>query len=274
MVHDTVQVLNFTGQQRTFVLYGADLVQSIGGGLAPTQASDKQREVGAWIRMDSTNVVLGPRGNRTIGFTVAVPEIAPPGDHLGAVVAATTTTPAQAGALSVESRVALTVRVRIPGIARLDGAVGPLRAEKASGGRRFTVEVHNTGNLLFTIGGRVDVTRGSETVASVQILPNDIYIIPGGVSRFEGTWTSPPAFGSRTATAVFKLSAFKEPDATRKSAPVTLSFFSWLVALIGLVVLLGAAAAFVARRRSTASSGRLAARVEELEPTSSGEWYS
>jgi hypothetical protein len=238
--------------------------------------------------MGSSGVELAPHATTTVGFTVRVPAVAGPGDHLGAVVASTKTT-TKPGSLSVESRVALIVRVRIPGVARMDGIVGLLRASKGGGGRRFSVEVRNTGNLLFTVAGRIDITQGRQTVAVVRVEPKEIYIIPNGVARFEGVWESTPLFGKRKAAGLFKLTAFGQQDATRRSNTLSLSFSSWLIILILLIILFGVTVALLARRRwadgpkdpgtdelATMSVGaKTSESAEDRDARSdSREWYS
>jgi hypothetical protein len=280
VVGDSVDVLNLSDQTHTFRLYGADLVQASDGGLAPTFPDDRQRDAGAWISMDSAAVTVPPHGQATVGFTTRVPEDAAPGDHLGAVVASSKTEQ-KPGALAVESRVALMVRVRIPGVARLDGTVGRLRISGGGGASRFTVVVHNSGNLLMTAAGRIEAKRGTATVAVVPVAPKDIYVIPGGSASFEGVWLATPMFGRRTATAVFDLSAFREPDITRRSDTVSLSFFSWLLLVLLGIVIAGLAVALVARGRGrTIRAPRAAMPVpvpvsrEGTVHPSDEEWYS
>jgi hypothetical protein len=248
VLDDSVEVLNLAEREHTFRLYAADLVQGKDGGLAPSFPEDRQREVGAWIHLDSSSAGLGPKGKTKVPFRLNVPEDATPGDHLGAVVAAFKP-PQKPGAVVVESRVALMVRVRIPGVAKLDGTVGPLRLRPGRGARRFTVEVRNTGNLLLTTVGRIEIRNGSETVAVVPVSPKQIYVIPNGKTQFEAEWKGTPLFGKRTATAAFTLSAYKERDIKRSSNTVTMSFFAWSL-LLALIVISLAVLWWYRRRRS------------------------
>ena len=245
---DSVDVINFTEQQRTFTLYGADLVQGKEG-VAPSFPADRQREAGAWIHLDRDRVSLGPKGQTNVHFTVNVPEDVAPGDHLGAVVASYKPPP-KPGTVVVESRVALIVRVRIPGVAKLDGAVGPLRLGSGRGARRFTVEVRNTGNLLLTTLGRVEITKGRQTIKLVPVKPKQIYVIPGGKAEFQAVYKGTPPFGKRAATAVFALSAYKERDIKRASNTLTMSFFSWLLLLLLMTVICLVLLWWYRRRRS------------------------
>ncbi len=252
-VNDSVDVVNLTDEAHTYHVYGADLIQGADGSLAPNFPADRQGDAGAWIHLSTGSVSLGPKGIQKVAFTVNVPEDASPGDHLGAVVASFMP-PAKPGVIVVESRVALMVRVRIPGVARLDGVVGRLRVGRGRGARRFSVEVRNTGNLLLTTLGKIEVKHGHDTVAVVPVKPTQIYIIPGGKARFTARWTGTPWFGRRKSTAVFTLSAFREHDIERRSNTLTLSFFSWLVIILLLLLILGTVAYIYWRRRRQVES--------------------
>ena len=287
-VNDSFDLLNLTAEEHTFRVYGADLTQGVNGGLAPTFPEDKQRDAGAWIHLDQSSVTLGRNGTKHIGMTVNVPEDVPPGDHLGAVVASSKARPT-GGGVAIESRVALMVRVRIPGVAKLDGFVGQLHVRRGDGGRKFWVEVHNTGNLLVTTVGRIDVKSGSSTVAVLPVNPKEIYIIPFGKAKYEATWTGTPLFGKRRAQAVFTLKAFREPDITRSSKTVTMSFFSWLFVILLLLLILAIVAAVWRNRRRADVNGEeppppaavvtqrtktLSADSSADDDADSNEWYS
>lgn len=252
-IDDSVEVLNLTDKSLTLKLYGADLNQSEGA-VSAAQASEEQKGVGKWLVLDRSELTLGPNDSTKVPFHVNVPAQLRPGDHLGAVVASTTTTEQRPGAFAVESRVGLMVRVRIPGEAILDAEVGPLQVANAGGDRRFTVEVRNTGTLLFDVEGQVEIRSGDSAVAKLEVAPENIYVIPGGKATFEAVWTSTPLFGGRTAQAIFRLAADEEPTKTVRSEELGLSFFSWLVVLIAALVAIAVIVLLIRRARRRSSS--------------------
>ncbi len=263
---DYVEVFNFTDEPVELAMYAADMVQSLQGGLAPAQAEDEQKEVGKWLVPSVSMITVPPDSKRRVSIHLEVPTFVSPGDHIGAIVAAKAPDEEGQGgtALAVETRVALTVRVRVPGEANLAGEAGPLTVSNVGGDRKFTVDVRNTGNLLFTIDGNVEIRGGDGVVAEIETKPEGIYVIPGGRARFEATWSSTPLFGGRTAVAKFKVVSAGDEKAEFESDSLSMTFFSWLAILIALVVLLGATVAFLIRRRR---------RGEESE-AGAGEWWS
>lgn len=259
-VDDTVEVLNLTNEPMTLKLYGADLDQKQSA-VSAAQATDEQKGVGKWLVLDRTEINLGPRDTTKIPFQLSVPTDVRPGDHLGAVVASTMTGERQPGSFAVESRVGLMVRVRIPGEAILDAELGPLEAASAGGDRRFTVEVRNTGTLLFNVAGKIDIKSGSESVVTLDVQPKDIYVIPDGRATFEAVWTGTPLFGRRTAQAVLELTADEEPTKTANSNTLTLSFFSWLTILLIALALAALVVWLILRRRRQLSVDEPVTRV-------------
>jgi hypothetical protein len=172
----------------------------------------------------------------------------------------------------------------------LDGIVGTLRVGPGRGARRFSVEVHNTGNLLLTTLGRIEVKQGSSTVAVIPVTPKQIYIIPNGVAKFTGVWKGTPWFGKRRATAMFTLSAFREPDIRRRSNTLTLSFFAWSIVILLILLIFAALVGREYRRRRSrreptepptaitisapAKADRVLVDQMEDEGSDSVEWYS
>lgn len=264
-VDDSVEVLNLITRPLTLTLYGIDLDQS-GSAVSAKQPTERQKGVGRWILLERTQVQLGPKDSIKVPFSVSVPEDVSAGDHLGAVMASTTAGEGRPGTLTVESRVGLTVRVRIPGKAILDGELGPLRISNTGGDRRFSIEVRNGGTLLFNVDGRIEIIEGSEVVDTLQLSPKDIYVIADGRARLEAVWRSTPLFGRRSARAVLDLTADHEPRSTVASSVVSASFFSWLTILVSVMFVIAAAVSvFLLRRRS---SGR---RVMGRQKGSSSE---
>ena len=248
-VQDAVEVLNLTDQPLTVTMYAADLEQSPSGSVSPAQANDEMKMVGAWMNLERDTVTLAPKAKRYVSFSVEVPKGIGPGDYLGAVVGSVEAE-RTANGLTVESRVALTARVRIPGEPKLDAAIGSLRT--SDGGRAFTVELRNTGNLFFTTQGTVDIESNGQRVASLRLSPPDVYLIPGGRATFAARWDNPPLFGDRVATASFDTRSPDEGFHRLSGEPLPVSYRSdaavlGVVALIALAIVL----LMILRRRTS-----------------------
>ncbi len=268
-VVDSVEVFNFSNSEIELKVYAADMRQTLQGGLAPSQADDEQKEVGLWLKPEVASVKVPANGRRSVGMRLEVPRFASAGDHVGAIVAAKPPDEDAEG-LVVETRVALTVRVRIPGEANLNGEVGPLTVTNAGGDRRFKVKVRNTGNLLFTTKGGIEIRRGSGVVATVPVKPEAVYTIPGGEAEYEALWESPPLFGDRTAQAKFDITTPGDETDRIESLPLSLSFFSWMMTGLLLVVVFGSVVWFIfKRRRNRESDADEGAAIELLESSES-----
>ena len=245
-LQDAVEVINSSGQTLTLALYAADMEQASDGSLAPKDASQKMTSVGRWIELERSEVTVRPHDSRFVSFDITVPRDIGPGDHVGAVVASAVMGRTESG-LNIESRVALIARIRIPGSPELEAHIGPLSVRN---GRAFTVEVENTGNLLFTAKGLVDISTNGRRVASIALDPPDIYLIPGGRATFHATWASPPLFGTRQAVVSLDTTSPKVPFERLTSDPVSMSYFDRrFVVMAVLLVLIVAAIVVGARRR-------------------------
>lgn len=249
-VQDAVEVINLTDERLTVRMYEADLEQTADGAVSPAQATDEMDAVGKWMELERDSVSLPPKGRKYVSFTVDVPKGVRPGDYLGAVVGSVDAEPAANG-LRVESRVALTARVRVPGKPQLAAEIGPLRT--GDDGRSFTVELRNTGNLFFTTVGTVDVQSGGRRVASLRLQPPDVYLIPDGRATFRATWNSPPLFGSRTAVASFDTTAPDEAFHRLSGDAVALSYFPTTQIVVAVIVLGAMGALLLVLRRRTAT---------------------
>jgi hypothetical protein len=108
---------------------------------------------------------------------------------------------------------------------------------------RFTVPVHNTGNVLYTVGGTIEVTRGRSVIARLPLTPKDIYVIPGGRTTLHTTWAS-PALGRVRAVAKLRGAIAKHDPIDLRSKSFAITLLPWLIAsliagpLLVLVVVL------------------------------------
>jgi hypothetical protein len=237
-IEDGIVVVNFSDKPITLRLYAADVVTPRGGGVAPVDPGQRMKSVGAWVQLERSDVEVPGKDQVFVGFAVRVPDALSPGDHLGAIVASRDGEPTPGG-ISVEQRVALITRVRIPGTPSLKTEIGPVHVASRGRSRIFRVELRNVGNLLFTAKGTVDVTEGGERVASIPLTPSEVYLIPKGKSTFIARWDDPPLFGSRRAVASFDTRAAGVPFRRISSMPVAVKLVSWLWLIMIACVFIG-----------------------------------
>jgi len=248
-VGDAVVVSNFTAEPLSFAVHGADMVAATGGGVAPAAEGAQPHQVGAWMAVAQPSITVPPGREVSDPFTVTVPDAQPAGEFLGAVVVAETST--DAGGVHLLTRAALIVDVTVLPSVRLVAAAGPLQGAQQHDGEHFSVDVDNTGNVLFTFTGEVTVRDGSgNAVATLPLGPGGLYVIPGGRATVTAVWSGLPLWGRAVATATIHARVTGGPSATAVSAPLELGFFPWalvLGVLAGLVAML--VALFLIRRR-------------------------
>ena len=128
-ITDRISVFNYTDQSMTFNLFGADAYNASGGGAFALRLPDPDtgvlpsaEDLGAWIDVP-VSVLVVPPGTRTdVPFTVTVPLDAEPGDHAGGIVALDTQPRGGDGpAGGVATKQALGVRIYV----RVDGPLRP-----------------------------------------------------------------------------------------------------------------------------------------------------
>ncbi|MGE7389370.1 hypothetical protein ACQKM2_28250 [Streptomyces sp. NPDC004126] len=260
-IEDSAVIYNESDEARTFHVYGADVANAAGGGLAPAQEGGQMRGVGAWLKLDSeATVTVQPKGNATVRFSLAVPDGTPPGSYLGSLVTALRT-PAVSGTVNTETRIARLVQLTVPGTADLRVSLTELEHRPVGGGdEEFTVTVRNTGNVLYTFAGTLKVTGGG-AARTVPLTPTGIYVIPGGSATITGRLSGLPALGRRAVTASVTATVPGGATKTVESGTVRLSYFPWLIATLTAGAFLGLGLVlFITRKRWRA---RLRRRAEE-----------
>jgi hypothetical protein len=249
-IADAVVVQNYTAAPLHFAVHGADMISATGGGMAPAAEGATPQQVGAWITVQQPAITVPATSTVQDAFTVTVPKGQQAGEFFGAVVVAET---ASGAGIHVLTRAALTVDVTVVPQPVLAAAAGPISASQQQDGMHLSVDVRNTGNVLFTFSGDVEVRDGSgHLLASVPLDPTGLYVIPGGDARVTGVWSGVPLWGSATATAVIHARTSGGSTTAARSPSLHLGFFPWalLIALLAGVVAALAAVPLVRRRRA------------------------
>jgi hypothetical protein len=263
---DSVTVANYTAEPLTFHLYGADAINTPGGGLSLRRRTDVQKDMGKWVTLAYSLLTVPPHTYSVVPFVIDPPRGAVPGDHVGGIVAEETQgTTSRAG--STQITVVQAVGVRVYG--RVVGTLKPslsLRqvslsartstATQFGGTLRADVGfvIVNTGNTVLSPRTTVVLstpfgTAARRTFAVNQLLPG--YAVPFSV-RFPGV----NAYGHLHASVQVAIAhATETGTATAWALPWAL-FGVVLVAIVLLFV------ALRARRR------RKAKRPEDSETES------
>ncbi|MET9362665.1 DUF916 domain-containing protein [Streptomyces sp. NPDC006632] len=263
---DKVTVTNKTAAPLSFRLYGADAYNTErDGGFAVRAEKEKQTGVGAWVRPARSRITVPARSSLTVPFTLAVPEGAEPGDHVGALIALDDrVTPGPAGsgkvAVGIQQAVGARVYLRVggPTVPALDvehvslSQHRPLVPGTGESRTDITYTLHNRGNV--TLNPKVDLSAKGlfgRTLLSRGLTKVPSELLPGQKVTLTETWHGSPQldWGDVTLTATAK-------DA-KGSAGASFLALPWLAG----AVLLAAALAFVAHRVIRHRAGRRTVRA-------------
>ncbi|SER34256.1 protein of unknown function [Lentzea xinjiangensis] len=138
---DHIAVRNLSEGELTVDLYAADAVNTATGGFDLLARDEPSPSVGTWISVTQPKIVLKPRSTTVVPFRMTVPPDAEPGDHVGGLVAALTTS----AQVQVERRVGARLYVRVAGPVTPD-----LRVDQPA--------AHYRGTANPAAPGEVDVT--------------------------------------------------------------------------------------------------------------------
>jgi len=147
-----IVVLNNTQEQKSFEVYAADSVHSSGGGFACKQISEPKEDVGAWVKLEENIVTLNSASNKTVPFTISVPEHASVGEHNGCIliqeVKLSEGEDGQKSGARISFRTGLRIAITIPGDLVRKLEIASFSASKQEDGDILLhPEVKNTGNV-------------------------------------------------------------------------------------------------------------------------------
>lgn len=196
-----VRVGNVTGRAQEVVLKAQDATTSGTGGLSFTPVEDGP---GLWLAPRIRRVTVAPHASVDVGVRVSVPADARPGDHVAGVVAYSAaalrrlkqgSSARSAVSLKFISRLAIPIRVRVPGrlLARVE--LRDVRLRITPSGSAVDVVFANTGNVLIPSSeGQVTVGDGSVALASRRIALTSF--APGSEIHFLVPFRGAPAEGA------------------------------------------------------------------------------
>jgi hypothetical protein len=110
-IRDRLRVFNTTDRPVAVRLYGAG-VEFVGDHHEVAGYTGRAVGTGGWVETEEEEVVLPPRGDRVVEFSVSVPGGAHPGEHLAAVVAEPLAGE-RAGGLDLVPRLAILIRLEV-----------------------------------------------------------------------------------------------------------------------------------------------------------------
>jgi hypothetical protein len=245
-------------------VYASDAFNTPEGGIDLLAADGEPTGVGRWTIPEEPSITVPAGGSVTVPFSVAVPEDAEPGDHVGGIVTSLTVSEpdARGNRIDVERRLGSRIYVRVGGGVEpaltftqleVDHHASPNPFAPGSLTVRYSVE--NTGNvrLRATRLVRVSPTVGSTRTAEAADMPE---LLPG--NSYEFTQDVPNVWPGLATDVEVELAPYAsngeqlDPPASAAIARTEVALWPIPQALaLALLVLLLVVAAVLRRRRTT-----------------------
>lgn len=247
-LEDALVVANNGSAQVDLALYAADAFTTDAGQLDLRTREQAPTGVGAWLGMDVTAISLDPGESAEIPFTLAVPDDAAPGDHMGGIV---TTTASTSTGTEPERRAAIRVQLRVgdtflPGMSVENLSVDHSGDPLGTGLATVTFTLRNTGDTILaaeqsiTVAGPFDAFRvAAEPVdASPALLPEESWTVTVPVRDV-------PPTGLLTATVAVTPLYTDAAGSTGPLAVVEHTANGWAIPWLPLLLVLGICALVV-----------------------------
>ncbi len=174
-------------------LFPVDATTAQTSGTVYLAEPDPRNDVGAWIKLDTSDITMVPGESKDVTLTITIPASARPGQHLGGVVAADSAvavnTAAGGATLNVKTRTVTSVQVNVPG-----QTVEKMTVTGVTGGGKLGQQVlmlglRNEGTIPVSPTGTIVVTnaRGEElqniSLKLDKILPDTMIEYPMEVQK-------------------------------------------------------------------------------------------
>lgn len=260
-VRDSLVVENLGSVELVLGVYASDAFNTTDGELDLLPADEEPVDVGSWVAFEQPSVTVPAGGTVEVPFTVAVPEDAPAGDHVGGVLTSLTITEpdAQGNRVRIERRLGTRLYLRVSGelepaltFTSLEVDHSPSWNPFAAGSMRVRYRVENTGNVRLRATRAVRV-EGAMGLTDRQVEAADLpELLPGGslelTQEVGGVW---PAFGTSVEVELqpYDPSGALDPAPRAVIGRTTRTLVPYPQLALLLVLVLGAVASFRGRRR-------------------------
>lgn len=260
-VNDAVQVINNTPETKTLLVYAVDSQTTGGGSFTCAQKADAPIAVGTWIDLAQDKVTLKPNSKQKVGFTLRVPDKAPPGEQNGCIVIQDATSPPvdQGNGIKLSFRSAIRVAVTVPGKITKDlDFTGFSVTKLEDDSLRMSVGLRNNGNVSLDTDVRTKLkTLFGNTVRSAG---GEFPVLSESEAKFNfevdkifwGGWYKARAsaeYNSNTSESIGQGSSNETIYSDETVIFVAPQPLALAVELLILFALLGSIAFFILRRR-------------------------
>jgi Bacterial protein of unknown function (DUF916)/Protein of unknown function C-terminal (DUF3324) len=170
----SLRVTNSGTATGTVRLYSEDAVTAQTGGIVYNVRGAPLRDVGSWISLNTPSLTLAPNQSKIVPFTLTTPRIVRPGEHVGGIIAesvsqVTSTAKNQRFQINVQHDFAMAVQVNLPGSTNQLLIASSIQAGGTNGYQRLQIGLKNTGMLMVSGTGALQVSDAQGTL--LQNLP-------------------------------------------------------------------------------------------------------
>lgn len=161
-VLQSILLRNESGRRLTLDLAAVDAVTGQLGGASYGVPQDPVERTGAWIELDRTKIRLDAGEAASVGFAVAVPADASPGQHLAGIAVSEVGEEEEgkepdAVSVVVNTRRIIAVQVDLPGSEVPDLVVTGIEAAARPDGLYLEIGIENQGTAMTTGEGTVEI---------------------------------------------------------------------------------------------------------------------
>lgn len=195
VIEGAVRVRNESNVPETYEL-GVHDVSSVNDRGQPVFANAARPPMGPtvseWIELDTTQVTVDPGEQQSVGYTIVVPQDAPPGGHFAGIYLRREADPVDVLGAGVGFEVATLTHIQVNGDVIEDLDIRELSTQRSlylSPRVQFETRVQNEGSVLSRPRGTIEITDmlGNQ-VAVLVINENAGGIVPGSDRVFVNVW--------------------------------------------------------------------------------------
>lgn len=244
--NDGVKVVNNSETKRTLRVYAVDSTKSSDGAFACEQAVETRDEVGSWLALEKTEVILEPHTNEIVPFTLSVPAGAEVGEHNGciAIEEVKEQQSTNSNGIAISFRSAIRVAIVIPGEINANLTFDTLESTQRATSLVISSYLRNKGNISVDATVRVELRNALNSLRAHSegqfaiLTDNDTRINFDMPAPFWGGWyrlSSQTDYKqlSQTGTGTEKEYSTQGPSSWVYIAPQPLAMLIYVLIVIG-----------------------------------------
>jgi hypothetical protein len=190
-----MSITNLSDVSQTYYLFTRDIVGVEGAGVPIFADEDQEKtgyEMSEWVSLDTTEISIGPKEEKEVTITIAIPENATPCSHFGGVFVSLEPPRMRATGASVGYEVANIISLRVAGECVVNAQIRSFSTGNFIYGKPvvdFNARIENKGSTLVRPIGPLEIyNMFGKKVALLTMNENKSGIFPGTERGFQVTW--------------------------------------------------------------------------------------